>query len=193
MAMVRHDDPEAMARETDELLRTPYPALKVKIGMGVAADIARYRAVREAAGDRATIQVDGNGGYSLGQAMTALGAMERLGGLGMIEQPVARMDDLAALAAHFAAPVMADESFDGPDALLEIARRGAAQAAFLKLPKQGGILGALQGRPSSPVRRVSTSPSPSIPTCSLLPPPISPPRYPRSPGHPSSRASQIVC
>jgi L-alanine-DL-glutamate epimerase-like enolase superfamily enzyme len=143
MAMVRHADPAAMARETDDLLRTPYPALKVKIGMGVAADIARYRAVREAAGERATIQVDGNGGYSLGEAITALGAMERLGGLGMIEQPVSRLGDLAALARRFAAPVMADESFDGPDALLEIARRGAAQAAFLKIPKQGGITGAL--------------------------------------------------
>lgn len=143
MAMVRHADPAAMAREADELLRTPYRALKVKIGMGVAADIARYRAVREAAGERATIQVDGNGGYSLGEAISALGAMERLGGLGMIEQPVARLDQLASLARRFSAPVMADESFDGPNALLEIARRGAAQAAFLKLPKQGGVTGAL--------------------------------------------------
>jgi L-alanine-DL-glutamate epimerase-like enolase superfamily enzyme len=143
MAMVRHADPDAMARETEELLHTPYPALKLKIGMGVAADIARYRAVREVADERATIQVDGNGGYSLGEAISALGAMERLGGLGMIEQPVTRLDDLAALARRFTAPVMADESFDGPEALLEIARRGAAQAAFLKLPKQGGITGAL--------------------------------------------------
>ena len=144
MAMVPHADPETMAREAEELLRTPYPALKIKIGMGVADDLARYRAVREAAGDRAVIQVDGNGGYSLGQAITALSAMERLGGLGMIEQPVARIDELAALARRFFAPVMADESFDGPDALWEIARRRAAQAAFLKLPKQGGILGALK-------------------------------------------------
>ncbi len=143
MAMVRHADPAAMAREAEDLLRTPYPALKMKIGMGVVEDIARYRAVRETAGDRAIIQVDGNGGYSLGQAITALGAMERFGGLGMIEQPVARMDDLAALAHRSAAPVMADESFDGPDALIAIAKRGAAQAAFLKIPKQGGISGAL--------------------------------------------------
>jgi L-alanine-DL-glutamate epimerase-like enolase superfamily enzyme len=144
MAMVPHAEPEAMARSTEELLRTPYPALKIKIGMGVTDDLARYRAVREVAGDRALIQVDGNGGYALGQAITALGAMERLGGLGMIEQPVARMDELAILARRFSAPVMADESFDSPDSLFEIARRGAAQAAFLKLPKQGGLLGALK-------------------------------------------------
>jgi len=143
MAMAPHADPNTMARETEKLLATPYPALKIKIGMGVADDLARYRAVHAAAGGRALIQVDGNAGYTLDEAIAALTAMEAIGGLGMIEQPVARLDDLAALARRFAAPVMADESFDGPDALTEIASRCAARAAFLKLPKQGGILGAL--------------------------------------------------
>lgn len=124
MAMVPHADPETMAREAERLLATPYPALKVKIGMGVADDLARYRAVHTAARARAIIQVDGNGGYTLDEAIAALAAMERIGGLGMIEQPVARLDDLAALARRFAAPVMADESFDGPEALSEIAERG---------------------------------------------------------------------
>jgi len=144
MVMVPHGEPEAMHRATRELLATPYPALKVKIGMGLADDLARYRAVREAAGDRALIQVDGNSGYSLSQALVALGAMERIGGLGMIEQPVARVDELAALARHFPVPVMADESIEGPDSLLDIIRREAAQAAFLKITKNGGLLGALK-------------------------------------------------
>lgn len=143
MAMVTHADPATMARTTAALLATPYPALKIKIGMGLAEDVARYRAVREAAGDRAVIQVDGNGGYTLDEAIAALTAMEQIGGLGMIEQPVARLDDLAALAHRFSAPVMADESFDGPESLTAIAKRGAARAAFLKLPRQGGIRGAL--------------------------------------------------
>ncbi|MDQ6601944.1 MAG: hypothetical protein M3Z19_04375 [Chloroflexota bacterium] len=143
MAMVPHGDPDTMARETEALLATPYPTLKIKIGMGVADDVARYRAVHAAAGDRATIQVDGNGGYTLDEAVAALTAMEGIGGLGMIEQPVAHLNDLAALARRFAAPVMADESFDGPETLVQIAERGAARAAFLKLPKQGGIFGAL--------------------------------------------------
>lgn len=142
MAMVPHAAPAIMARETAALLATPYPMLKVKIGMGIADDIARYRAVYEAAGGRAMLQVDGNGGYTLADAITAITAMERIGGLGMIEQPVAPLDDLAKLARRFSIPVMADESFNGPESLAEIAKRGAAQAAFLKLPKQGGILGA---------------------------------------------------
>ncbi len=143
MAMVAHADPATMARETERLLATPYPVLKVKIGMGIADDLARYRAVHAAAHNRATIQVDGNGGYRLDEAVAALTAMEAIGGLGMIEQPVARMDDLTALAHRFSAPVMADESFAGLETLAEIAQRSAVRAAFLKLPKQGGIRGAL--------------------------------------------------
>ncbi len=144
MAMIPYGDPETMARETEALLATAYPALKVKIGMGIADDLARYNAVHEAAAGRALLQVDGNCGYSLSQAITAITAMERIGGLGMIEQPVARLRDLATLARRFAAPVMADESLAGPESLLEIVRQGAAQAAFLKIPKQGGMLGALK-------------------------------------------------
>lgn len=144
MAMVPHGTPEAMHAATQRLLATPYPALKVKIGMGMADDLARYAAVREAAGDRALIQVDGNGGYSLAQALSALGAMERFGGLGMIEQPVSRMDDLADLARRFTAPVMADESLDSPDAMLDIVKRGAAQTGFLKIHKVGGLTNAVK-------------------------------------------------
>ncbi len=144
MAMVPHGTPEAMHAATLRLLETPYPALKVKIGMGAADDLERYRAVRAAAGERAVIQVDGNGGYSLAQAITALDAMERAGGLCMIEQPVARVDDLADLARRFRAPVMADESLDSPEAMLDLVRRGAAQAGFLKIHKVGGLLGALK-------------------------------------------------
>ncbi|MCA1667942.1 MAG: hypothetical protein LC793_11245, partial [Thermomicrobia bacterium] len=144
MAMVPHDDPATMARATERLLVTPYPALKVKMGMGIADDLARYRAVHAAAAGRTVIQVDGNGGYSLDDAIAVLTAMEQIGGLGMIEQPVARLDDLATVARRFAVPVMADESFDAPETLAAIAERGAARAAFLKLPKQGGISGALK-------------------------------------------------
>lgn len=157
MAMVPHAAPATMARATTALLAMPYPVLKVKISMGVADDVARYRAVHEAAGKGAVIQVDGNGGYTLDEALAALTAMEQIGGLGMIEQPVARLDDLAALAHHFSAPVMADESFDGPESLTEIAARGAARAAFLKLPKQGGILGALAAAPIAEAAGIALS------------------------------------
>lgn len=144
MTMAHRADPETMFRETEERLRVPYPVVKMKVGLDVAEDVARYRAVREAAAGRAVIQVDGNGGYSLGEAITALSAMDRAGGLGMIEQPVKRLDEMAELARRFGAPVMADESIHAPDDAVEVVKRGAAQAALLKITKHGGLLNVLK-------------------------------------------------
>ena len=50
MAMVHEAEPDALYAETQATLALPYPVLKLKIGMGTASDLARYRAVREAAG-----------------------------------------------------------------------------------------------------------------------------------------------
>jgi len=145
MAMVNATDPDALFAEArTTLAATPYPVLKMKIGMGVASDITRYHAVREAAGERATIQVDGNIGYELTDALTAIEAMARMGGLGMIEQPVAKMRDLAVLARQFGVPVMADESLQVPVDMLGLIRHGAVRAAFLKIGKHGGLLRSMQ-------------------------------------------------
>ncbi|GAB4431476.1 MAG: dipeptide epimerase [Chloroflexi bacterium OHK40] len=145
MGFVRHDSPEAMyeaARAT--LAETPYPVLKMKVGMDVPGDIARFAAVSEAVRGRAVIQVDGNTGWSLAQAISALSAMDRLGTLGAIEQPVARLDDMAHLARRFGAPVMADEAIYGPEDAVAVVTRGAAQLALLKITKHGGILNVLK-------------------------------------------------
>lgn len=144
MAMVNATAPDALFAEARTALATPYPVLKMKIGMGIASDIARYRAVHEAVGERATIQVDGNIGYELTDALTAIEAMARMGGLGMIEQPVAKMRDLAVLARQFGVPVMADESLQIPVDMLGLIQHGAASAAFLKIGKHGGLLRSMQ-------------------------------------------------
>ncbi|MBC8075493.1 MAG: mandelate racemase/muconate lactonizing enzyme family protein [Chloroflexales bacterium] len=145
MGFVRHAEPQVMydsARATLE--ETPYPVLKMKIGLDVPGDIERFRAVSAAVAGKATIQVDGNTGYSLAQAITALSAMEKIGNLGMIEQPVARLDDMAALARRFSAPLMADESIFGHEDAIDVVKREAAQVALLKITKHGGLLNVLK-------------------------------------------------
>ena len=145
MGFVRHADPQAMydsARAT--LAHTAYPVLKMKIGLDVGGDIERYRAVSAAVEGKASIQVDGNTGYSLAQAITALSVMDKTGTLGMIEQPVARLSDMAALAKRFSAPVMADESIFGHEDAIEVVKHEAAQVALLKITKHGGLLNVLK-------------------------------------------------
>ncbi|CAN5809696.1 dipeptide epimerase [soil metagenome] len=141
MGSLRHASPEAMAAEAVELLdRHRYPVIKMKTGMDVMGDTQRYAAVREAVGDRAGLQIDGNAGYSFGDALLALTAMIDTGNLVMIDQPVANLDDMADLARRLPVPLMADESIDGPRQALDIARKRAASGGFVKISRLGGLL-----------------------------------------------------
>ena len=145
MGFVRHDTPEAMHQAAlATLAETPYPVLKMKVGLDVPGDIARFAAVSEAVRGKASIQIDGNTGWSLAQAISALSVMDKQGTLGAIEQPVARLDDLAHIARRFGAPVMADEAIYGPEDAIEVVKRGAAQLALLKITKHGGVLNVLK-------------------------------------------------
>jgi muconate cycloisomerase len=141
MGFVHHATPDQMAAEAKSVLdEHGFPVLKMKIGLDPREDVKRYRAVAEAVGDRAVIQVDGNTGYSIGQALPALTEMERIGALGAIEQPVERMEDMAEIAKRLATPVMADEAIYPPSDAIEVVRRKAASIALMKITKHGGIL-----------------------------------------------------
>ena len=140
MGFVHHDTPERMAAEASATLdRHPYTVLKMKIGLDPGEDLRRYAAVAEAVAGRAVIQADGNIGYTLHQAIPTLRQMERLGSLGAVEQPVARLEDMAELARRLDTPVMADEAIYPPEDAIEVVRRKAATVALMKMSKHGGI------------------------------------------------------
>ena len=140
MGFVHHDTPELMAEEAHRLLEEHgFGVLKMKIGLEPIEDVRRYRAVAEAVAGRALLQVDGNTGYSMWQALWALSEMEAVGGLGAIEQPVASTADLAELARRLRTPLMADEAIYAPDSAVEVVRRHAASLALMKITKHGGV------------------------------------------------------
>ena len=145
MGFVHHDTPERMGELANaELDEHGYGVLKMKIGLDPREDVKRYRAVAEAVGDRAVIQVDGNIGYTISQALPALTEMERIGALGAIEQPVERIEDMAEIARRLATPVMADEAIYPPADAVEIVRRKAASLALMKMNKHGGLSNVYQ-------------------------------------------------
>jgi L-alanine-DL-glutamate epimerase-like enolase superfamily enzyme len=115
---------------------------KTKIGFGVEEDLAWYRALRQTVGDKARFQVDGNTGYTLGEAVQVLTQMERMGGLGLIEQPVRFLDEMAVLAARLETPLQADEALTSPRSVYEIAEKRAAHVLHFKIFKYGGLLQA---------------------------------------------------
>ncbi len=140
MGFVHHGSPTEMAAHARaQLDEHGYKVLKMKIGLDPIEDVKRYAAVADAVRDRAVIQVDGNIGYTITQAIPTLKAMEDIGALGAIEQPVARIEDMADIARRLHTPVMADEAIYGPEDAMEVIRRGAATLALMKISKHGGL------------------------------------------------------
>lgn len=129
-----------MAERAAQLVKQGYRCLKVKLGAGVAIDLERFQAVRDAVGPGVQFTADFNGAYD---AATAIRVIDQLtpAGLTMVEQPVPA-DDLKGMAAVTQAVtplVLADQSVNSPDDVARIAASKAAGAVSIKLLKLGGI------------------------------------------------------
>lgn len=121
--------------------------VKVKVaerGQSLADDVARVRAVREAAGDEALIRIDANGGWSVDEALTAIDALAEFD-LDYVEQPCMSVPDLARVRARSGGVVRiaADESVRKANDPLAVARAGAADLLIVKAQPLGGITRAL--------------------------------------------------
>jgi L-alanine-DL-glutamate epimerase-like enolase superfamily enzyme len=127
--------PDAMASQARE--HASRPLLKVKIGG--EGDIARIRAVREAA-PASRLILDANEGWTDDNISENLAAAAELG-VALVEQPLpAGKDAILGRIAH-PVPICADESVhtaEGLDALV-----GLYDAINIKLDKAGGLTAAL--------------------------------------------------
>lgn len=119
---------------------------KIKVaekGQALADDVARVRAVSECAPD-ARLRVDANGGWSVDEAVEAAKALSDVVELEYMEQPCARVEDLARLRSSLAAagipvPVAADESIRRAADPMRVKELGAADAVVLKVAPLGGV------------------------------------------------------
>ncbi|MBM3449481.1 MAG: hypothetical protein FJX78_00555 [Armatimonadetes bacterium] len=139
---VHFGTPDEMAESAREGAAAGWKLMKMKIGLDPRDDLRRYRAVRAAVGDDVRFQLDGNTGYTLGDAIQTIREMERIGGVGIIEQPVKTIAEMAKLVRAIKSPVQADEAVLTPRDAYEIAAAGAAHVLHLKLHKLGGLLRA---------------------------------------------------
>lgn len=121
--------------------------VKIKVaeaGQSLSDDAARVGAVRHLLPD-AKIRVDANGGWDVGQAVSAL-RMLSVFGLEYAEQPVATIPELAAVRAALRGSVLiaADESVRKAADPLAVARAGAADLLVIKAAPLGGVRRALE-------------------------------------------------
>jgi len=116
---------------------------KVKVadpGSSLAEDVARLEAVRDAMGPQARIRVDANAAWSRVEALAAIPVLDRAaGGLEYVEQPVATLEDLAAVRRGVDVPIAADELVRRAEDPLRVARAGAADLLVMKVQPLGGI------------------------------------------------------
>ncbi|MDN7244725.1 mandelate racemase/muconate lactonizing enzyme family protein [Planococcus shenhongbingii] len=139
--------PEIMAKKAKKAMDQGFSSLKLKVGgTDSATDIARIYAVREAVGPEMPIRIDVNQGWkTVGHAVQAINQLADAQ-LTWIEQPI-RMGDIRGLAdirKKTTTPIMADESVQTMEDVLEIIRLEAADYINIKLMKSGGIFPAIQ-------------------------------------------------
>ncbi len=121
---------------------------KVKVaeaGQSVAEDEARLEAVRDALGPGGLVRIDANGGWSVEEALRLIPLLERAaGGLEYVEQPVASVEDLAAVRRRVGVPIAADESIRRAADPYLVRDLEAADIAVLKVQPLGGVRACLR-------------------------------------------------
>jgi len=121
---------------------------KVKVaepGQTLADDQARLEAVRDAIGAAGAVRIDANGGWSVDEAVAAIAVLDRsAGGLEYVEQPVASVEDLAAVRRRVDVPIAADESIRRAADPYRVRDLEAADIAVLKVQPLGGVRACLR-------------------------------------------------
>jgi O-succinylbenzoate synthase len=131
-----------------------YPAVKVKVRD--AQGVALVAAVRDALGPGVPIRVDANGTWDVDLAIEMVTRLARYD-IEFVEQPVARIDDLARVRRAVSVPVAADECIRTLDDARALRAAGAADLIVLKQQPLGGVRAALRVYEAAGVPAVVTS------------------------------------
>ena len=137
---------ETIGERAARLKGEGFHTFKIKIGQkDRKQDIARFKAVRDAVGEEATIRVDGNAAYTFTEAREILAELRRFN-IADAEQPLARGDlkSLAELRRAAGVPIAAQESVSSPEDALAVLEENAADLLKIKLTHIGGFQRGLQ-------------------------------------------------
>lgn len=115
----------------------------VKVKVGDADDVDRVAAVRDAVGTTCRIRVDANGAWDVVSAVTAIGRLARYD-IELVEQPVASLEEMAAVRKRVKVPLAADESVRTIDDAVTLRRLEAADAVVVKVQPLGGVRAAMK-------------------------------------------------
>jgi L-Ala-D/L-Glu epimerase len=136
-ALLREDDPAALAGEAAAAVAAGYETVKVKIGRRpLDQDLPRVGAIRERVGPAIRIRADANGSWDVETAVRALADLERFD-LEYVEQPVTR--ELAAVRKRSRVRIAADESVISTAAAFDLILERSVDVVVLKPMAIGGL------------------------------------------------------
>ena len=133
--------PHEIAAQASDLAEQGYRTLKAKIGMDPQQDLKTVEAIRERIGDRITLRVDANMGWSSAkEAVQHIKALEEFN-LELVEQPLhfSDLEGLCFVREHVDVPIMADESVWTPDDALACLRARAVDVFNVYVSEAGGL------------------------------------------------------
>ncbi len=136
------ETPEVMAEKALGFKKRGFRTVKLKIDSvrDLPLDVARVREVRAAVGGDVAIRLDGNGVYTVPQAIRLCRAIEEFE-IESLEQPVQAHDlkGMADIRRAIGIPLMADESVHSMHDALAVIELRAADIIKLKISKCGGL------------------------------------------------------
>ena len=136
------ETPEVMAQKALTFKERGFKTVKLKIDSvdDLPLDVARVRAVREAVGSDMNIRLDGNGVYTVPQAVKLCRHIEEFD-IESLEQPVQahNLKGMAEIRNKIGIPLMADESVETMRDALAVIEHRAADIIKLKISKCGGL------------------------------------------------------
>lgn len=146
------------AVEPDEAARAAAASTcsTIKVKVGDADDIDRVAAVRGAVGPHTKIRVDANGAWDVDTAVDRISRLVHFD-IEMVEQPVASIEDLAAVRLRVEVPIAADECVRGVDDARRLRLLDAADIVVLKVQPLGGVWAALAVAETAGLPAVVTS------------------------------------
>ena len=141
-------EPRAVAADALRWAGRGFRTFKLKVGM--EGDVQQVRSVRDALGDDAAIRLDANGAWTQQQALERLRALDDVG-LELVEQPVATLEEMAAVRRGARVRVAADEAVNSPADARAALEAGACDCATVKVAKVGGLRAGLAVAAELPV------------------------------------------
>ena len=135
---------EEAIEEASAALEDGCTAFQIKAEGQLDRDASVTRALREMVGPEVLLRVDANQGYGRSGVKEAIRAVMALedAGADYVEQPTEGLSKMSGVTEAVGGSIIADESAWQPQDVLEIARKGAADAISVYVAKAGGLLRA---------------------------------------------------